>query len=66
MMFNSKLTRVLNVEQSEAEFNETLKTEKLERNDVKAMLIAAFLVLTPAILGTLALFYGLIWLIWLR
>lgn len=48
--FRKKLDRNLRVEDSEKEFRNRIKDTPLEKNDLPAMIIAAFLVLLPAVL----------------
>jgi bifunctional DNA-binding transcriptional regulator/antitoxin component of YhaV-PrlF toxin-antitoxin module len=58
MLFPKKIRRVLNVKKSE----EKEFTEELEKGDIPAMLIAAFLVFTPVILVLIGIVWGLYWL----
>lgn len=56
--FRKKLDRNLRVEDSEKEFRSRIKDTPLEKNDLPAMIIAAFLVILPAVLlafGAIAL-----------
>ncbi|HIV18325.1 MAG TPA: hypothetical protein IAC82_03365 [Candidatus Merdivicinus intestinigallinarum] len=48
--FSKKLDRNLRVEDTEKEFRSRIKDTPLEKKDLPAMIIAAFLVLFPAIL----------------
>lgn len=48
--FRKKLDRNLRVEDSEKEFRNRIKDTPLEKKDLPAMIIAAFLVLLPAVL----------------
>ena len=48
--FSKKLDRNLRVEDMEKEFRSRIKDTPLEKKDLPAMIIAAFLVLFPAIL----------------
>ena len=48
--FSKKLNRNLRVEDTEKEFRSRIKDTPLEKKDLPAMIIAAFLVLFPAIL----------------
>ncbi len=56
MFFNNKIKRVLDVEKSEAEFEEQMEGVELEKTDRPAMLIAAFLVFIPALLLVIGFF----------
>ncbi|MCI9384935.1 MAG: hypothetical protein K1W36_11030 [Lachnospiraceae bacterium] len=62
MFFNNKIKRVLDVEKSEAEFEEQMEGVELEKTDRPAMLIAAFLVFIPALLLVIGFFLLVIWL----
>ncbi len=53
---------VLDVEKSEAEFEEQMEGVELEKTDRPAMLIAAFLVFIPALLLVIGFFLLVIWL----
>ena len=58
MLFPKKIRRVLDVKKAEKkEF-----TEELEKGEIPAMLIAAFLVFTPVILVLIGIVWGLYWL----
>ena len=48
--FSKKLNRNLRVEDTEKEFRSRIKDTPLEKKDLPAMIIAAFLVLLPAVL----------------
>ncbi len=48
--FRKKLDRNLRVEETETEFRNRIKDTPLEKKDLPAMIIAAFLVLLPAVL----------------
>ena len=47
---NRRLERNLKVEKKEKEFRSRIKDTPLEKKDIPAMIIAAFLVLFPAVL----------------
>ena len=61
MFFGKKIRRVLDVEGAEKRNTEEEK-EALEKGDLLAMIISAFLVFTPVILILIAIFWGLYWL----
>ena len=61
MFFGKKIRRVLDVEGSEKRNKEEEK-EALEKGDLLAMIISAFLVFTPVILILIAIVWGLYWL----
>lgn len=65
MIFEGKIARVINVDEVESRSNNG-ETIELEKNDGKAIAIAATLVFVPTILGTLGFFYGVIWFLFLR
>lgn len=48
--FRKKLDRNLRVEDSEKEFRNRIKDTPLEKKDLPAMIIAAFLVILPVVL----------------
>lgn len=58
MLFPKKIRRVLDVRKAE----EKELTEELEKGDIPAMIIAAFLVFTPVILLLIGIVWGLYWL----
>ena len=58
MLFPKKIRRVLDVKKAE----EKGMTEELEKGDIPAMIIAAFLVFTPVILLIIGIVWGLYWL----
>ena len=51
--FSKKLNRNLRVEDTEKEFRSRIKDTPLEKKDLPAMIIAAFLVRLPAVLMAL-------------
>lgn len=59
---NRKLERNLHVDESEERFRKQLDETPLEKNDIPAMIIAAFLVLLPAVLVTFGLLVLLMYL----
>ena len=61
MFFPKKIRRVLDVEGAEKRNKEEEK-EALEKGDLLAMIISAFLVFTPVILILIAIVWGLYWL----
>jgi len=61
MLFPRKIKRVLDVEDVERKHTQEPR-ERLEKGDFLAMLISAFLVFTPVILGMILVLYGLYWL----
>ena len=61
MFFGKKIRRVLDVEGAEKRNTEEEK-EALEKGDLLAMIISAFLVFTPVILILIAVVWSLYWL----
>ena len=59
---NRRLERNLRVEESEERFRKQLDETPLEKKDIPAMIIAAFLVLLPAVLVTFGLIVLLMYL----
>ncbi|MFA7019251.1 MAG: hypothetical protein WC239_09735 [Sphaerochaetaceae bacterium] len=61
MFFRKKIERVLDVKKIEERHK---KEEKLplEKNDLLAMLIAAFIVFLPVLLLLIGIVYGIMWL----
>ena len=59
---NGRLERNLRVEESEERFRKQLDETPLEKKDIPAMIIAAFLVLLPAVLVTFGLIVLLMYL----
>ncbi|MFI3115859.1 MAG: hypothetical protein R3Y12_06955 [Clostridia bacterium] len=66
MVFRNKISKVVDVEKSEKEFEENVEKIQLEKNDLPAMLISAFLVFVPAIALFVGTFVGVIWLFFFR
>ncbi|MFA5447484.1 MAG: hypothetical protein WC233_04340 [Sphaerochaeta sp.] len=61
MLFPKKIKRVLDVEGAEKRHASEIK-EELEKGDIPAMIISAFLVFTPVILLLIGIVWGLYWL----
>ncbi|NCC12863.1 MAG: hypothetical protein EOM32_05750 [Spirochaetia bacterium] len=61
MLFQRKIKRVLDVENLEKRHQKEPK-EALEKGDLLAMIISAFIVFTPVILVMIGILYGLLWL----
>ena len=59
---NRRLDRNLHVEESEERFRKQIEQTPLEKKDLPAMIIAAFLVLLPAVLLTCGLIVLLMYL----
>ena len=59
---NRRLERNLRVEESEERFRKQLDETPLEKKDIPAMIIAAFLVLLPAVLVSFGLIVLLMYL----
>lgn len=68
MLFEKKIKRVVDVEHAEEEFEKQMEEEgiELEKDDRKAMIIAAFLVFIPALLFVIGFFLLIIWFFFLR
>ena len=66
MFFEKKIIHLVNVEKAEKTFKENMKDEKLEKKDILAMIIAAFLVYIPAFFIVCGVFLFFIWLFFLR
>lgn len=68
MLFEKKIKRVVDAEHAEEEFEKQMKEEgiELEKDDRKAMIIAAFLVFIPAVLFVIGFFLLVIWFFFLR
>lgn len=54
------------IREREEELIELKKTVTLEKGDTLALIIAAFTTIFPVFLGVIALFVGVIWLLFLR
>lgn len=63
---NRRLERNLRVEEREERFRRQLEETPLEKKDIPAMIIAAFLVLLPAVLVTFGLIVLLMYLFFFR
>jgi len=48
------------------ELDEHYKNVKLEKGDLPAMIIAAFITFMPVLVIAMVLFYGIIWLLFIR
>lgn len=55
-MFKKRLDRVVRIKESHEKFKQTLEKEPLEKKDLPALIIAAFLVFVPALLVIIGLF----------
>lgn len=66
MLFRDKINKIINVEKSEKDFEETMQNVDLEKTDLLAMLISAFLVFVPVIALFICTFVGVIWLFFFR
>ncbi len=51
---------------TEEEIDEKFKDVELEKNDTKAMIIAALITFLPVMVMLMVIFYGAIWLIFMR
>ena len=56
MFFQKKINRVIDEKKSEEKLKETLENTPLEKEDLPAMIIAALLVLLPAVIVVGGLF----------
>ena len=61
MLFENKLKKILNPDKIEQEFEENMEDVELEKEDRKAMIIAAIIVFVPAMLFVIAGFCFVIW-----
>lgn len=62
----SKLKDRLPKEKSKDELDKHYDNMKLEKHDLLAMLIAAFITIVPFVLIILGVIYGVIWFVFLR
>lgn len=62
MSFKRRKRHVL----TDEEIDEKFKDVEFEKNDVRAMVIAALITFIPVVLLVGALIYGLIWILFLR
>ncbi|MEG0328750.1 MAG: hypothetical protein RR565_08590 [Erysipelothrix sp.] len=51
---------------TEEEIDEKFKDVELEKNDTKAMIIAALITFLPVMIMLMVIFYGALWLIFMR
>lgn len=51
---------------TEEEIDEKFKDVELDKNDTKAMIIAALITFLPVMVMLMVIFYGAIWLIFMR
>lgn len=51
---------------TEEEIDEKFRDVELEKNDTKAMIIAALITFLPVMVMLMVIFYGAIWLIFMR
>ncbi|QNN60115.1 hypothetical protein H9L01_06995 [Erysipelothrix inopinata] len=61
-MFKYRKKKLLTEEEIDAKF----KDVELEKNDTKAMIIAALITFLPVMVMLMVIFYGAIWLIFMR
>ncbi|MFV0479621.1 MAG: hypothetical protein ACK5LZ_03505 [Anaerorhabdus sp.] len=61
----SKIKRVFKKELTEEELNEKIAQLNMEKEDYKAMVIAALVTLMPAIVLIALIFYGVIYLLFI-
>lgn len=66
MSLMHRVKQVVDVKQAEAHFKEGIEKTPLEKNDVLAMIIAAFIVFLPGLLLVLGVFYSVFYLFFLR
>jgi len=62
MLFPRKIKRVLDVDEIEKKEKDSIKKEELEKGDILAMIISAFIVFTPVILLLIGIVWFLYWL----
>ncbi|MFA5569902.1 MAG: hypothetical protein WC990_00465 [Sphaerochaetaceae bacterium] len=61
MLFPRKIKRVLDVDEIEKKEKDSIKKEELEKGDILAMIISAFIVFTPVILLLIGIVWFLYW-----
>lgn len=61
MLFQKKLNRVVNPEEAEKKFEERMESQKLEKNDRLAMILAGLIVFVPTMLLVIGVFLLGIW-----
>lgn len=68
MLFEKKIKRVVDVEHAEEEFERQMEEEgiEFEKNDRKAMILAALIVFVPAVLFVIGFFLLIIWFFFMR
>ena len=66
MFFQKKINRVIDEKKSEEKLKETLENTPLEKKDLPAMIIAALLVLLPAVIVVGGLFMLIAYLFFLH
>ena len=66
MLFSGKLKDKLPKNKSKEELDEHYENVELEKGDLTAMIIAAFITFFPILLIALTVLCGLIWLLFLR
>ena len=54
-MFKKRLDRVVHIKESDEKFKQTLEKEPLEKKDIPALIIAAFLVFIPVLILVIGL-----------
>ncbi len=65
-MIKNRIFRILDVSKSEEDFRRRTAGESLEKGDLPAMIIAAFVTFLPTLLLLLGCFAFIIWLFFLR
>ena len=66
MFLPGKLKDLAPKQKTKEELDEHYKNIELEKGDLSAMIIAAFITFFPVLIIAMAVIYGLIWLLFLR
>jgi hypothetical protein len=66
MFFQERLKKLLPKQKTKEELDEHYDKIELEKGDFLAMVIAAFITFVPVLIIVLALFAGVMWLLFLR
>ena len=66
MVFKGIINKIVNIKDIEDKFNTEMKDVQLEKTDKWAIMIAAFLVFVPVIIGLAVFFFGVTWFFFIR
>ena len=66
MFFPKRIKEIFKKEKTKEELDERYKNIELEKGDIPAMIIAAFITFFPVLIIAMLFVYGLLWILLLR